>query len=98
KIKVYKEAEIYVANAFTPNGDDINDVLRAVPVGINRFNYFSVFDRWGKLVFNTNTPTLGWNGSVNGKKTATGVFVWKAQGIDFKGNLIFRKGVVTVIQ
>lgn len=98
QIKAYQKAEIYVASAFTPNGDNINDILRAMPVGINRFNYFSVFDRWGNLVFNTNTPTLGWNGSINGKNVATGAFVWKAQGIDFKGNLIFRKGVVTIIQ
>ena len=53
-IKVYKGPTYYLPNAFTPNGDGLNDVFRAVPVGISLTNYFNVYNRFGELVFQTN--------------------------------------------
>ncbi|MDQ6755450.1 MAG: gliding motility-associated C-terminal domain-containing protein, partial [Bacteroidota bacterium] len=48
-IKVFKGPTYYVPNAFTPNGDGLNDVFNAMAPGIKQTNYFKVFDRWGKL-------------------------------------------------
>jgi len=50
---VYKGGEIYVHSAFTPNGDGKNDVLKAIPVGIKKFLYFSIYNRWGQRIFFT---------------------------------------------
>ncbi len=54
----------YIPNAFTPDGDDVNDVWwpsANIPV---RTNYeLLVFDRWGQVVFNTTDPYMPWEGS-----------------------------------
>ncbi|OQP62877.1 hypothetical protein A3860_26565 [Niastella vici] len=96
-IKVYPGPEIYVPNAFTPNGDGRNDVLKAIPVGIKEFRYFAVYNRWGQQVFFSTRSNVGWNGMVNAASQTTNTFVWKAAGIDYMGNLVERKGVVELI-
>lgn len=97
-IKVYKGPEIYVPSGFTPDNDGLNDVLAPVPVGIKEFRFFRVFNRWGQLVYSTSNPYKGWDGKINGVLQATGTYVWMAEAIDFKGNLITRKGVTTIIR
>jgi gliding motility-associated-like protein len=97
KIKVYKGPEIYVPTAFTPNRDGRNDLLIPVPVGIKEFKFFRVFNRWGEMVFNSSDPTKGWDGSIIGKGQSVGVFIWVAEGIDYTGKLVTRKGTTTLI-
>lgn len=97
-IKMYTQAEIYVPNAFTPNGDGNNDILRAKPVGITSFEYFSVYNRYGQLVFKTSDYKQGWDGRLRGKEQNTGHFVWMAAAVDFKGIKLFRKGTVMLIR
>ena len=97
-IKVYKGPEIYVPSGFTPDSDGLNDLLAPVPVGIKEFRFFRVFNRWGQLVYSTSNPYKGWDGKINGVLQATGTYVWMAEAIDFKGNLVTRKGVTTIIR
>lgn len=98
KITVYRGPEIYVANVFTPNGDQRNDVLRAKPVGIRSFTYFRIFNRWGQPVFTTTDAARGWDGRVNGVIQSTGTYAWMAEAVDYRGNVIQRKGTTTIIQ
>jgi gliding motility-associated-like protein len=98
KVRVIKGPDIYVPNTFTPNNDGLNDVLKAIPVGIGQFHYFRVYDRWGKLVFTTNNPQKGWDGKINGSLQLQSSFVWMAEGIDYRGNLIQRKGSTIIMQ
>lgn len=97
-IKVYKGPDIYVPSGFTPNNDGLNDVVGPIPVGIQQFKFFRVYNRWGQLVFSTNDPGRRWDGKVAGVMQASGTFVWMAEGVDYKGNLVSRKGVITIIQ
>jgi gliding motility-associated-like protein len=97
-VKVYKGPDIYVPSAFTPNNDGLNDLLRPIPVGIKDFKFFRVFNRWGQLVFATQDPQRGWDGKINGASQGTGTFVWMAEAIDYKGNLVTRKGVVSIVR
>lgn len=97
-IKVFLRSDIYVPNAFTPNGDGRNDVLYVVPVGIKQFHYFILYDRWGNIVFRTANPSEGWNGMLAGVKKDPATFVWAASGIDFGGNMISRRGTLTLIR
>lgn len=98
KIKVYKGPDIYVPNAFTPDGNGINDILRAIPVGIKDFHYFRIFNRWGAMIFTTTNALNGWDGSIRGNQQPTGTYVWMAEGLDYKGNIVQRKGTVTIIK
>jgi len=97
-IKVFSSANIYVPNAFTPNGDGHNDVLRAIPIGMKAFGYFAIWNRWGQRVFYTTDAALGWDGSIGGRVVEAGAFVWKVSGIDFKGEPVLREGTVILIR
>lgn len=99
KVKVFTtSAEIFVPNAFTPNGDGHNDLLRAMPVGIKEFKYFAVFDRYGQRVFYTTNPANPWTGNIDGRPEPTGAYVWAAAGVDVNGVFVQRKGTVMLIR
>lgn len=97
-IKVVKGPAFYVPNAFTPNGDGKNDRFRFLPVGMQRVNYFRVYNRYGQLVYQSADPSRGWDGTVNGKLQAAGTFVWMVDGVDYDGQKQFYRGTVTLIR
>ncbi|HEX6334148.1 MAG TPA: choice-of-anchor L domain-containing protein [Flavisolibacter sp.] len=97
-VKVFLGPEIYVPTAFTPNGDGRNDVLRPIAVGMKEFHYFRVYNRWGEMIFSTNDPDRGWDGTIAGSKQATGTYIWILEAVDFRGNLVQRKGTSTLIR
>ncbi|MEI7735903.1 MAG: PKD domain-containing protein [Ferruginibacter sp.] len=96
-VKIYKGPDIYLPNAFTPNGDGLNDVFRGTLVGIKQFNYLKIFSRWGELVFSTTDYRKGWDGLQKGKVQNNGVYIVIASGIDFLGNAIEKKQTVMLI-
>ena len=98
KIKVYKGPDIYMPNAFTPNNDGKNDWFLPSPVGIKSYNYFRVFNRWGQPIFSTNRLHHGWDGRLQGKEQAGGVYVWVIEGITDDNKVISKKGTVTLIR
>lgn len=97
-IKVFKGSAVYVPSGFTPNGDGRNDYLRGLYIGINKVDYFRVYDRWGQLVFNTNSLIKGWDGTINGVKQPTGTYVWMLRVSDLAGKVYEMKGVSTLIR
>ena len=55
---------MYIPNSFSPNGDNINDMF--IPIcDYNNVKYFEmyIYDKWGKLIFNSNNIYNGWDGS-----------------------------------
>jgi gliding motility-associated-like protein len=93
-IRAIKGPEIYVPDAFTPNGDGLNDVFRPIAVGFKSLRRFSIYNRWGQLVFETRNSSFGWNGG----GSATGTYVWVVEAITEKNQNIIRKGTVTLIR
>lgn len=86
-IEVRPVPKIYVANAFSPNQDGINDILFVQGKGNAVLNSFMVFDRWGNQVFLIedrliNKAESGWDGTFKGQKMNTGLYFWKAT-LDF---------------
>jgi hypothetical protein len=73
-------------------------VFRPIPIGIKSLTFFKVYNRLGELVFSTNTQKEGWDGTFKGQPQDPGVFVWMAEGIDYLGKVIFKKGSVTLIR
>lgn len=97
-IKALSGPEYHTPNAFTPNGDGLNDIFRVVPAGIAYTQWFKIFNRNGNLVFQTNKWMFGWDGRYQGKMQPSGTYVWVIKGIDKYGNPIERKGTVLLIQ
>jgi len=98
-ITIFKNgADIFVPTGFTPNADGKNDQLRPLAVGITNNYYFSVYNRWGQQVFLTNEIGKGWDGIFQGKAQASGAYVFLAEGIDYLGQKIIKKGTVVLIR
>lgn len=88
---------IYVPNAFTPNGDGLNDVFNAKGHYINKFDMM-IFDRWGEQIFSSNDINKGWDGTVKGKIAENSVYVWKIMVIDVQHKRHELTGHVTLIK
>jgi gliding motility-associated-like protein len=97
-VKVYNGPAYYVPNAFSPNDDGLNDIFRAVPVGIAKTDWFRVFNRFGEMVFQTNQYLKGWDGTYKGKKQPSGVYIWIVKGTDRTGAPVEMKGTVMLVQ
>ncbi len=89
---------VFVPTAFTPNNDGRNDVIRPIAVGVEKINFFSIYNRWGELVFTTTANRHGWDGRIGGVLQATNVYVWMVSAVDYTGKTIFLKGTVTLIR
>ena len=89
---------VFVPTAFTPNNDGKNDIIRPIAVGILKINYFSIYNRWGQLVFTTTVDRAGWDGRIGGTLQNSGVFVWMVSAVDYLGKPIFLKGTVALIR
>ena len=97
-VKVFKTLpDIFVPSGFTPGGT-ANNIFRPIPVGIAKFEYFRVYNRYGQLVYSTTVSGSGWDGRVNGQLQEPGTFVWVAQGISYQKKTITRKGTVVLIR
>lgn len=66
----------YIPNAFTPNNDNKNDFFRPLLFGQVVDYQFLIYDRWGQLVFHSNNPQVGWDGSRNGIPESTSTLIW----------------------
>lgn len=88
---------LYVPNAFTPNGDGINDQFKAVGSEIEEF-HLQIYDRWGELIFETDDIDQGWNGGVNRHYVESEVYVWEIVAKEHTGVSFEKRGHVTVIR
>jgi gliding motility-associated-like protein len=70
---------VYVPNSFTPNGDGLNESFVPIVSGNVRSYTFLVFDRWGEVIFSSNTIGGSWDGAVNGTPSQDGVYVWRVE-------------------
>ncbi len=98
-VRIFGNGEIYVPNAFTPNGSGgANDHMYPILVGMMKLKFFRIFDRWGKLVFETNQALPGWNGIYNGKPQPMDTYTWTLQAIDVNGKVITKAGNCVLIR
>jgi gliding motility-associated-like protein len=97
-IKAANNCFIAVPNAFTPNNDGLNDFLYPLNAYKATHLSFKVFDRWGRLVFETRDWTKKWDGKFNGVPQAAGVYVWMLTYTDEKRKQVFLKGTVALIR
>ncbi len=94
---------LLVPNAFTPNGDGLNDYFYPMARGFDKILSFMIFDRQGMKVFerrnfSPNAPSLGWNGTLRGSTNVNSQnFVWVAQ-VECEGSVITQKGTILLIK
>jgi gliding motility-associated-like protein len=69
---------IHVPNTFTPNGDGTNDIWQPSGKGIGEYSV-QVFDRYGVVIFQSNDPNVGWDGTMHGKYVMNDVYIWRME-------------------
>ncbi|MFN3939481.1 MAG: PKD domain-containing protein, partial [Chitinophagales bacterium] len=86
QVTIYVEdiTVINVPNAFSPNGDGINDELLLLYHSVEELEIFAIYNRWGQEVFSTKDVTQGWDGKYKGKEQEMGSYVYiiRARNID----------------
>jgi len=90
---------IYIPNAFTPDG--LNPVFKPVLSDFDPADYdFTIFDRWGQVIFKTNAADEGWDGRtiLSGKIAAAGTYVYMVVLHDADGVEVVRRGHVSLIR
>lgn len=97
-IKVLKGPAYYLPSAFSPNGDGRNDIFRPLPAGISVTKNFSIYNRYGHLVFETNQWLKGWDGRYKGQMQPAGAYIWFLNGLDKNGKIIQKKGTVILVK
>ncbi len=98
-VEIVPDFAVYIPNAFTPDGDGLNDIFQPKGVGINEDEYrMDIYDRWGENIFSSTEFRKGWDGSVKGnsKIVPQGVYVYKLFITDLQGNKHPFVGHVTV--
>jgi gliding motility-associated-like protein len=75
-IKIYTSCYLAVPNAFTPNGDNLNDVFHPLnAIKAEQFD-FKIYNRWGQMIFSSNNWKIGWDGKINGVPQGTGTYLY----------------------
>jgi len=98
EVWLFADADIFVPTAFTPNGDTHNDVIKPLYVNIARLQTFKIFDRWGKVVFETSDMSKSWDGTLNGNNLPLETYSWIVSAITNNGKEVTRKGNITLIR
>ena len=86
-----------VPNAFTPDGDGKNDCFGVRHWGSVSQLQFTIYNRWGELVFQTKDPSICWDGKYKGIQVSTGTYVYMISALTPCGPVV-RKGTITLIR
>jgi gliding motility-associated-like protein len=99
RVTVFKtQPDFFIPTGFTPNGDGKNDILKPIAVGISSIKFFSVYNRLGQLLFTTKEFGKGWDGLYNGTAQPAGTYIFVAEGIDYIGKMVYKKGTCVLIR
>lgn len=95
-VTVTKDYGVYIPNAFTPNGDGLNELFIPAGYAIAEVDLY-IFDRWGKEIFKSDDTHPGWDGTYNGLLCKQDIYVYKAEIISMSGKTIIKVGHVTLL-
>jgi gliding motility-associated-like protein len=101
-IVICKNANLFMPNTFSPNGDGSNDIFFPRGHGLERVKHLRIFNRWGEVVFErrdfpVNDAASGWNGTYKGKKPQADVYVYQVEVFCDNGEVIRINGNVALI-
>ena len=95
-LSVESIARIFLPSAFSPNGDGVNDEFQPISKYVQNLS-LEVFDRFGKLIFQSREQIPGWDGTFQGQAAAEGVYTFNVTGTDLEGNPVQKAGTVTLV-
>ena len=79
-LHIIQDILFFAPNSFTPDGDEHNQTWKVEVLGIDIYDFeLSIFNRWGEVVWENHDPSVGWDGTFNGKPVQGGQYVWRAR-------------------
>lgn len=96
-IAVIRQRSLFVPNIFTPNGDGKNDDIKPLGNEIETLR-FSIFDRWGSMVFRSTNISDAWDGTINSKAAAAGAYAYALEVTFSDGISDVYKGSITLVR
>jgi gliding motility-associated-like protein len=99
-IIIYDQCDypVDMPTAFTPNSDGLNDIYRVPALNKNKLIRLSIYNRWGKLIFETTDKQSGWDGNLNGQPLTSDTFVYYVEMESISGNRLTGKGTFVLIR
>jgi gliding motility-associated-like protein len=92
-IRIFFEPVIFIPNAFSPDGNGLNDKFLPNSGGLKTYN-FTIYSRWGEKLFSTTNSEVGWDGNYLGKPCPSGVYVFYCEYTDFRDKIYNTKGTL----
>lgn len=98
-VYVKENDTVYTANAFTPDGDGLNDFfnIQVDPKNVSSY-LLRIYNRWGVIVFESKQQDLGWDGTFLNAPCDIGMYIWHLQIVKKSGEGFSKKGSVTIIR
>lgn len=97
RVRILKDPNLFHPTAFTPNGDNLNDVFTVFGQYVSGFEML-IFNRWGELLFTTTNIEAGWDGTFKGKEMPEGTYTFIAYITDRAGRTFKRSGSVLLLR
>ncbi|HNY62710.1 MAG TPA: gliding motility-associated C-terminal domain-containing protein [Bacteroidales bacterium] len=98
-IVVIDKVMVYLPNSFTPNQDGVNDVFIPIFSSVSEIGYqFTVFNRWGEVIFQTTNPSKGWDGTHQNKTVPAGIYSYLLLFQNENGKEFKRSGSIRLIR
>ncbi len=88
---------LFIPGAFTPNGDDVNDVLEVEGTFVSALK-LHIYNRWGKLLFYSEDRNSGWDGKIGQKNAPSGTYVYSLDFTDEQGKKFSKRGTFVLIR
>ena len=88
---------VWIPNAFTPDGNDLNDLYEIFTASIKEF-HIQIYDRWGEKLFESDNPKVSWDGTYKGKTCQMDAYIYMVQYKGFDNKRVIKSGTVTLLR
>ena len=92
-----REAALFLPDAFSPNGDNINDVFRVQGTFFDAFQMI-IYNKWGEAIFSSTDPNVGWDGTIRGERAPEGNYIYKVEIKDSTGKPFVKTGALLLLR
>ncbi|MBX2843583.1 MAG: gliding motility-associated C-terminal domain-containing protein [Flammeovirgaceae bacterium] len=96
-VEIKEDIDVKLPDAFTPNGDGLNDIFKGHGFYIDTFN-LKIYNRWGELLFESRNIEKGWDGTFNGVEAPAGAYTFIVSATNTLENILEKKGMFLLIR
>jgi gliding motility-associated-like protein len=97
QVTLNREFRVFAPNAFTPNGDNLNDRFEVKGRFVASFRMV-IYNSWGQVIFQSNDQKNSWDGRVNGQEAPAGTYAFSVEAVDGNGKKFSQTGTVTLLR